>query len=349
MGDGHVLAADDVGGAQQHGVAQLVGGLQRLRQGTDAPAPGPADSELFQQGVKPLPVFGHVDAVGRGAQNGDALPAQELGQLDGGLSAEGHHHAHRLFHIDDVHHVLRAERLEIQAVSGVIVGGDRFGVVVDDGHGVAQFLQGPDTVDGGIVELDALADADGAGAQHQHRGLAFLGHKGPGLAFLAVRGVKIGGLRIEFAAAGVHHFINGLFGLRRQAVRAGEALEGVVGVAQALAGLIVFGGQAVLGQCLFKIGHLLQLGQEPAVDPGDAVDLADGDAGFQGLKHGKNAVVVHPAQPLPDGGGVLRVLLAVQAVLADLRAADGLHKRHFERGCYRHDLSGGLHLSAELA
>ena len=346
VGDGHVLAADDVGGAQQHGVAQLVGGLQRLRQGADAPAPGPADAELFQQGVKPLPVLGHVDAVGRGAQNGDALPVQELCQLDGGLSAEGHHHAHRLFHIDDVHHVLRAERLEIQAVSGVIVGGDRFGVIVDDGYGVAQFLQGPDTVDGGIVELDALADADGAGAQHQHRGLAFLGHKGPGLAFLAVGGVEIGGLRIEFAAAGIHHLINGFLRGTGQGGSAAEPQKGLVGIAQLLALSVGLGRKAVTGQPGFKIRQLFDLAQEPGVDAGDPVDVLQGDARFDGFKNVEQPVVVGHLEPLQHGNAA--VVCPVEGVQLDLAAPDGLHQGVFKAGADGHDLAGGLHGGAQL-
>ena len=98
--------------------------------------------------------------------------SSDLSQLDGRLSAEGHHHADGLLDPDDVHHVLRVQGLKIQAVGGVVVGGDGLRVVVDDDHVVAHFPKGPDGVDGAVVELDALADADRAGAEHHDHGLA---------------------------------------------------------------------------------------------------------------------------------------------------------------------------------
>ena len=58
------------------------------------------------------------------------------------------------------------ERLEVELVAGGVVGGDGLGVVVDDDGLVAALLDGLDGVDGGVVELHALADADGAAAQH---------------------------------------------------------------------------------------------------------------------------------------------------------------------------------------
>ena len=60
--------------------------------------------------------------------------------------------------LDDVGQVLGGERLEVEAVGGVVVGRDRLGVAVDhDGlePGVAQGHRG---VHAAVVELDALAD-----------------------------------------------------------------------------------------------------------------------------------------------------------------------------------------------
>ena len=108
-------------------------------------------------------------------------------------------------------------------------------------------------------------------------------------------------------------------------------------------------GEAVLFQSLFKFRHFLQLCKEPAVDPGDAEDLVDGRTALQSLKNGKQTVVIHPAEPLPDGGAVLRIVFAVQAVQAHLRPPDGLHQRHLKAGGDGHDLTGGLHLGTQLA
>ena len=348
VSDDHVLAADDVGGAQQHGIAQLMSGVQRLLHTGDGPALRPFDREPLQQGIEPLPVLCHVDGLGAGTQDRDTVAVQELGELDGRLAAEGHHHAHGLLHLDDVHDILGEQRLKVQAIGGVIVRGDGLGVVVDDDYFVAQLLQRPDAVDGGIVELDALTDADGAGAQHHDDGLAAAG-EGPGFAELIKSGIEIGSLGIELRAAGVHHLVDGVFLFTGQRGSAGESLEGIVGIAHLLAGLIMLNSEAVLFQSLFKFRHFLQLCKEPAVDPGDAEDLVDGRTALQGLKNGEQPVVIHPAEPLPDGGMVLGIVFAVQAVQAHLRPPDGLHQRHLKAGGDGHDLAGGLHLGTQLA
>ena len=65
----------------------------------------------------------------------------------------------RLLDPDDLEHVLEGERLEVEPVAGVVVGGDRLRVAVDhDGlePGLPQREAG---VHAAVVELDALADA----------------------------------------------------------------------------------------------------------------------------------------------------------------------------------------------
>ena len=199
-------------------------------------------------------------------------------------------------------------------------------------------------MDGGVVELDALADADGAGAQHHDDRPAGPG-EGPGLAEAVVGGVEIGRLGVELGAAGVHHLVHGVPVGRELA--AGEAGQGVVGVAQALAFLVLLLRQ-IAGEGGLIIRQMLDLGQEPEVDLGDGVDLLQADAGLDGLEHGEEPVVVHPLQALQDGGVVVGVRFAVQGVHADLRAPDGLHQRHLEAGSDGHDLAGSLHLGAQL-
>ena len=190
-------------------------GVQRLLHTGDGPALRPLDREPLQQGIEPLPVLCHVDGLGAGTQDRDTVAVQELGELDGRLAAEGHHHAHRLFHLDDVHDILGEQGLKVQAIGGIVVRGDGLGVVVDDDYFVAQLLQRPDAVDGGIVELDALTDADGAGAQHHDDGLAAAG-EGPGFAELVKGRIEIGGLGVKLRAAGIHHLVNGGLALDRQ-------------------------------------------------------------------------------------------------------------------------------------
>src|SRR5699024_9219463 len=108
-----------------------------------------------------------VDGVGGGAQDGQADLVHVLGQLDGGLAAELHHAAVRLFGGDDVVHAFRGQGVEVEAVAGVKVGGDGLEVVVDqDGH-AALLFQGPDAVDRAVVEPDVMDDTDVPQAKHQ--------------------------------------------------------------------------------------------------------------------------------------------------------------------------------------
>ena len=158
--DLHVLPADDVRRAQQHGIAERLRGVQRLGQCLHPHPLRARDVKLLEQGVEPLAVLGDVDALGRCAEDADAVAVERLRERDGGLPAEGDHDAGGLLDVDDLQHVLSRERLEIQAVGGVVVRGDGLGVVVDDDDIIAHGLERPHTVDGRIVKLNALPDAD---------------------------------------------------------------------------------------------------------------------------------------------------------------------------------------------
>ena len=71
MGNNHVLAAQYIGGPQQDGIGQLVGGFDSFFRGKDGMALGTGDFAAFQQLVKAFPVLGLVNGVGGGAQNAD--------------------------------------------------------------------------------------------------------------------------------------------------------------------------------------------------------------------------------------------------------------------------------------
>ena len=63
-----------------------------------------------------------------------------------------------MLRLDDVHHVLLAEGLEIEAVGGVVVCRYGFGIVVDRYDLVSEAAQRADAADAGVVEFNALAD-----------------------------------------------------------------------------------------------------------------------------------------------------------------------------------------------
>ena len=345
VGDLHTLAAQHVGGPHQHGVAHGVGGGEGLLGGKDGPARGPGDAALVQNLVEPLPVLGGVHAVGRRAQDGHPHIGQGLGQLDGGLPAELDHRPPGLLQLHHGLHVLGGEGLEVELVGHVKVGGHGLRVVVDDDGLIAQALEGPDRVDRAVVKLDALADADGPGAQHQHLpplrrarlgpvgpggaggevgGLRDAGGQSPhhrqvqglgGLVLLVVGGVVVGGLGLELGGAGVHHLEGGPDvvglpeGLDLGALLPGERGDPRVGEAHLLGrpqGVLV---QVAVVQAVLHVHDVLEPVQEPQVVLGDLVDLLRGEAPAQGLGHHEEALVVHVHQPLLD-------LLGVQLVQA---------------------------------
>ena len=92
------------------------------------------------------------------------------GQLERRLAPELDHHAFRLLELADRGHVLERQRLEVQPVGGVVVGGDRLRVAVDHHRVAAQLAHGLGGVHAAVVELDPLADPVGARAEDDHAG-----------------------------------------------------------------------------------------------------------------------------------------------------------------------------------
>ena len=106
---------------------------------------GLLELQLVDQRREALAVFGEVDRVGRGAEDGHAGLLERMAELERGLPTELHDHAQKLAarRLDpaDLEHVLGGQRLEIEAVGGVVVGGDRLRIAVDHDGLVAGILQ----------------------------------------------------------------------------------------------------------------------------------------------------------------------------------------------------------------
>ena len=348
MDDLHVLAADDIRRAQEDRVTQFAGGAEGAVQRFDAGALRPFDVEFFEEGVEPFAVLRRVDAPGGRAKDLDAVVIKELRERDGGLAAEGHDDTDRLLDLDDVHDVFRRQGLEVQAVRGVVVRGDRLRVVVDDDDVVAQLFERPDAVDRGVVELDALSDADGARAE-DHDGRLAGTLKGAGLAMFVVGRIEVRCGGREFRGAGVDHFIDRVpveDAGHAEARGTGQAAQGIVRVTEFLAFFVEFLGEAVL-ETVFELHEVPEFVEEPAVDLRDLEDLVDRDAGLQGLEDREHPEVVDSGEAFLDGCPVHRV--PIQGVHVDLRAADRLQHRHLEARADGHDFTGGLHLGAQFA
>ena len=156
--DLHGAAAEHVGRTDDHRIADPLRHLLRFLEGAGRAVFRLQELQFVEHLLEPLPVLGPVDGVGRGADDGDPGLFQRHRKLQRGLAAELDDHPVRLLDIDDVEDVLVGERLEIEPVGGVVIGGDRLRVAVDHDRLVAVLCQGEDAVHAAVVELDPLAD-----------------------------------------------------------------------------------------------------------------------------------------------------------------------------------------------
>ncbi|CAM5561414.1 hypothetical protein SBADM41S_01616 [Streptomyces badius] len=143
--DLHAAAAEDVGRPYEDGVADLVGDGLGLGEGGGRAVLGRGQSGLGEDPAEGAAVLGGVDRLRGGADDGNAVVLERLGEAEGGLAAELHDdtgdRARQRFGVHDLQDVLQGERLEVEPVGGVVVGGDGLRVAVDHDGLEARFLR----------------------------------------------------------------------------------------------------------------------------------------------------------------------------------------------------------------
>ena len=367
--DLHGPAAQHVGGPDHHRIADLMRPGEGLVPGAGDGVDRLGDVQPVQQLLEAFAVFGEVDGVRGGAEDWHAGVLEGLGQLQRSLTAELHDDPQQLApgHLngDQLQHVLGGQRLEIEPVGGVVVGGDGLGVAVDHDRLHPDGVEGEGGVAAAVVELDPLADPVRPAAEDDRllppRGLALAGGglaEGAGL----IGGIHVGRGGAELAGAGVdalEHRPNA----RRLARRAhlglgllGQLGQARVGKAQGLqpAHLLRRGGKAVRAQLGFFLNQGLDLAQEPGLVGTGDVHLVDGQAMAEGLGDDPQAVGRRLAQGAGDGGlaglGVVGPvdLDFVEAGQARLQAAQGLLQALGEGAADGHDLAHRLHRGGEI-
>ena len=200
----HIPAAEDIGGPDNHRIADPLGGGQRLFQGVGRVVFRLTEVQLLQELLETLAVFRPVDGVGRGADDLDPGLLQRYGQVERGLAAELDDDPVRFFQVDDVQDILPGQRLEVEFVRGVVVGGDRLRVRVDHDRFDADLSQRKGRMHTAVIELDSLADPVRAAAQnHDLFPVADLG-----LVFHLVGGIAVRGVGFEFRSAGIHQLVD---------------------------------------------------------------------------------------------------------------------------------------------
>ncbi len=166
MHDLHRPPAEHVGRAHDQRVTDLLRQRdRRLRVSRGAVGRLP-ELQLDEHFLETLAVFRTIDHVRIGTDDRHAVGVEILRELQRRLAAVLHDHAERLLDRDDFEHVLERQRLEVQAVGRVIVGGHRFRVAIDHDGLVAVFAQRQRSMHATVVELDALGDPVRPAAQH---------------------------------------------------------------------------------------------------------------------------------------------------------------------------------------
>ncbi len=119
------------------------------------------DPQAVEHLREPLAVLGQVDSLRLRAEDGHACFLERPRKLERRLAAERHEHACGLLGSHDVHDVFEREWLEVEAVGGVVVSGDRLRVAVHHDRLEAHLRERVGGVHAAVVELDPLADPVG--------------------------------------------------------------------------------------------------------------------------------------------------------------------------------------------
>ncbi len=235
--------------------------------------------KLLQQLAEALAVFRQIDALGRGADDGHARGFQRQRQIQRRLPAELHDHADlgaaRSLVLVDRHHVFVGQRLEVEAVAGVVVGRDGLRIAVDHDGLVAVIAQREGRVAAAVIELDSLPDAIGPAAQDDD----LLAVSRRRLVLFFVGRVQIRRVALELGGAGVdalEYRPNVVLLAKLMDLLAGRAAvlhlerfaQARVGEAHALDLAQPLGVDRLRAQLRLHIGDLLQLVQEPGIDVG---------------------------------------------------------------------------------
>src|SRR5271157_376204 len=290
VGDDHGASAEHVRRPNQHGIADAVGISESFFDAGGGRSGGLRDVEFLQQLPEALAVLGEVDAFGRGSDDGHACAFQRQGKIERRLSAELDDDtdggAACGFVLVDGHHVFVGEWLEVEAVAGVVVGGDGFGIAVDHDGLETIVAQRECGVAAAVVELNSLPDTIGPAAQDDD----FLAIGRSGLVFVFVGRIHVRSEALELGGAGVHalvdwanvvpgaqlvHSLQSALAL----VRMQRLPQPCVGEAHALEvaqSSRADGFQGEAAQLGLFVRDFLKLVQKPRVDVGHLRDLANG-------------------------------------------------------------------------
>ena len=164
--DLHRPAAQHVRGPHEHRIADLIRDAGRGLHRSHRPTRRLRNAQAAEQLLELVPILRHVDLIGGGAEDRHARVVERPRQVDRRLPAELDDDPLRALSLDHRQHVFQRQRLEVQLVRRVKVGGNRLRIVIDDDRLVPRLPQRPDAVDGAVVKLDSLPDPNRPAADH---------------------------------------------------------------------------------------------------------------------------------------------------------------------------------------
>ena len=362
VGDFHAAAAEHVARANEQREPNAVSDAFGFLEARGHACGGVRNVELVEHGAEAFTVFGQVNCLGARAHNGHARFLKRVRELQRRLAAERHHNAVGLLDIDDIHDVFVGERLEIQAVACIVVGGHGFGVAVHHDGFVAGLVQRVARMHTTVVELDALANAVGTCAQNH--GFRLVDGHDFRIAEARRRArsrnvgrfvglVMVFGFAREFSRTRVdglerRHNAKALaIGAHDDFLRAREVSDLGVGKTVLLRDahsrrVEVFEAQAF--ELVLHGGHIGDAMQEPRVDAARLVHRVNGPTATQGLGHIEDAVFRGACHAFVEMLFVEIVFaIGAQARAAVFQRTHGLAERFLKRAADAHDFAHGLH------
>ncbi len=354
--DFHGTSAQHIRRADHERKAHFLGQPHGLVLGSRSSVRRLLQTEVAHERLEALTVLGDIDRVGGGADDRRAGFFQRPRELERSLATELHDDPLRLLLRQNLQDILQSERLEVQPVGNVVIGGNGFRITVDhDGlESVLAQLQGG--MHAAVVELDSLPDAVRAASQDHD--LAAV--RRIRLALFLVGRVQVrrrcGELRGAGVDALVHRNDAELVPLRAHDFLrySDQAREATVRESLALQRAQSLGGEAT--EAVFLHPRLLQheileLSEEPRIDTRELRDPVDGPPCPQRVGREQQPIRARGAQLVRQL--VLRILgqrqhdLFGEAVQSRLEAAQRLLQRLLEGAADRHHFTDGFHLGRQ--
>ncbi|RMU21617.1 hypothetical protein ALP35_05604 [Pseudomonas savastanoi pv. glycinea] len=355
INDFHRAAAQYIGGTHHQRITDLRRSTNGFVFATHSGVWRLTQVEALDHLLEALTVFGTVNGVRAGADDRHTGRFKGTCQFQRRLATVLDDHTFRLLDPDDFKHVFQGDRLEVQAVRGVVIGGNGFRVAVDHDGLVPVFTQRQGRVYTAVVELDTLADTVRATAEDHD----LVARRRVGFALFFVRRVQVRGVGCELGGAGVDALVDRehvqLVTMRTQVLFGNADQLGQARIGEALAleaehQVTIDCRQAQRLDLLFVLDQIFDLHQEPGVNHVHGEDFFNRHACAEGVGDVPDTLGTRHSQLALERAHAFRVAqvqLRIETANADFQAAQGFLQGLLESAADGHDFTDRLHLSGQ--